>query len=164
MRNLSKELSKCKHPNSRKTKALSKKTRRIILRNESNQVQNLKRSVIANKIQWFLDRVDSSVTKCSAQQTEELIESYLSRFDEELEQIAIKDSIGNRKNRQHANRQDVIKMTIQREKEEYNTCGLEMPNIMEEADLAAFRLWDGDLIALQHLKLVRISKVMLTKL
>ncbi|KAK5649326.1 hypothetical protein RI129_000355 [Pyrocoelia pectoralis] len=163
MRNLSKELLKCKHPNSRKTKALSKKAKRVILRNENNQAQNLKRTLIANKIQWFLDRIDSSITQCTPQQTEQLIESYLSRFDEELEQITIKQSIGNRKKRQHASRQDVIKMTIEREREEYNTCGLEMPNIMRETDLAAFRLWDGDLVALQHLKLTRISKTMLNK-
>lgn len=49
---------------------------------------------------------------------------YLARFNEELGQIKIKHSIGNRKNRQHANREDVINLTIKNEKEEFNGCGL----------------------------------------
>ncbi|KAK4881053.1 hypothetical protein RN001_004372 [Aquatica leii] len=161
MKNLNKELSKCKHPNSRKTKSITKQAKRIIVRNDNARTKNLKRSVTANKIQWFLDHIDPSLTVCTTEQTKELIERYLSRFDEELEQIEIKQSIGNRKSRQHANREDVINMTIQREKEEYNTCGLEMLNVMDGADLAAFRKWNGDLVSLQHLKLTRIRKSML---
>jgi translation machinery-associated protein 16 len=49
---------------------------------------------------------------------------YLGRFDAELEQIKIKHSIGNRKNRQHANREDIINLTIKTEREEFNSCGL----------------------------------------
>lgn len=50
----------------------------------------------------------------------------MARFDDELEQISLKQSIGKRKNtnRQHANREDIIKMTISRENEEFSTCGL----------------------------------------
>jgi translation machinery-associated protein 16 len=49
---------------------------------------------------------------------------YIGRNDEELEQIGIKHSIGGRKNRQHASREDIIKMTKKREQEEFDTCGL----------------------------------------
>lgn len=63
-------------------------------------------------------------TVCTALQTEELILKYLARFDEELEQITIKHSVGSRKNRQHANREDIINMTKKREAEEFNTCGI----------------------------------------
>jgi translation machinery-associated protein 16 len=48
----------------------------------------------------------------------------LGRFDAELEQIKIKHSIGNRKNRQHASREDIINLTIKAEREEFNSCGL----------------------------------------
>lgn len=50
--------------------------------------------------------------------------SYLGRFDEELDQIKMKHSVGQRKNRQHASREDIINMTIKREREEFDTCGL----------------------------------------
>lgn len=49
---------------------------------------------------------------------------YLGRFDEELEQIQVKHTVGQRKSRQHASREDVIKMTKAREMNEFNTCGL----------------------------------------
>lgn len=41
-----------------------------------------------------------------------------------MEQINIKRSIGSKRNRQHASREDIIRMTKEREKEEYNTCGI----------------------------------------
>lgn len=41
-----------------------------------------------------------------------------------MEQITIKRSIGTKRNRQHASREDVIRMTKEREQEEYNTCGI----------------------------------------
>lgn len=50
---------------------------------------------------------------------------YLGRFDEELIQIKLKESIGQRKrNKQHANRENVINLTIKHEQEEYNICGI----------------------------------------
>jgi translation machinery-associated protein 16 len=49
---------------------------------------------------------------------------YLGRFQEELEQISLKHSVGNRKNRQHANREDIIRLTLLRDEELFNTCGL----------------------------------------
>lgn len=52
------------------------------------------------------------------------IQRYIKRNDQELEQIAIKHSIGGRRNRQHASREDIIKMTKAREQEEFNTCGI----------------------------------------
>ncbi|KAF5289508.1 hypothetical protein FQA39_LY15063 [Lamprigera yunnana] len=161
MKNINKELSKCKHPNSRKTKSLSKQAKRVILHNANNQAKNLKRSAIANKVQWFLNALNPTIAECTSEKTKDLIEKYLSRFDKELEQIRIKQSVGKRKNRQHASREDIIKLTIDRERQEYNSCGLEMPNVRDAAELATFRKWDGNLISLQHLKLTRISKKML---
>ena len=36
----------------------------------------------------------------------------------------MKHSIGKRKNRQHASREDIIRLTLLQEKEEFATCGL----------------------------------------
>lgn len=49
---------------------------------------------------------------------------YIARNDEELEQIAIKRSIGPKRATQHARRESIIRMTKQREQEEFNTCGI----------------------------------------
>jgi len=49
---------------------------------------------------------------------------YIGRNDEELEYIDTKNSVEGRKNRQHASREDIVKMTKKREQEEFDTCGL----------------------------------------
>lgn len=53
-----------------------------------------------------------------------LIWRYIGRNDEELEQIAIKHSVGGKRSRQHASREDIIRMTKKREQEEFDTCGI----------------------------------------
>ncbi|PSN35392.1 hypothetical protein C0J52_17820 [Blattella germanica] len=86
-----------------------------------------------------------------------LIELYLSRFDEELEQIKMKHNIGNRKNRQHASREDVILLTKLHEKEEFHTCGLEIPDLLNPKQLEMLIKWEGELRFLQNFKLKRYS-------
>ena len=51
---------------------------------------------------------------------------YLGRFEEELEQIAIVNSMKGRKGQQHAGRQDAVKVTLERENREYSETGLGM--------------------------------------
>lgn len=51
---------------------------------------------------------------------------YLRRFDEEIEQINIKQSISKNRTNQHASRLDVIKMTNERETNEYRGAGIGM--------------------------------------
>lgn len=60
----------------------------------------------------------------------QIIKKYLSRFDEELQQINLKKSVGNKKNKSHNNREKIIRMTMERENNEYNTCGLGKTLIM----------------------------------
>lgn len=83
-------------------------------------------NLLGEKILWLQQNLDLEWKICTSQDVEALILKYLARFNEELEQIQLKHSIGDRKNRQHASREDVIKLTIKREAEEYNTCGLGM--------------------------------------
>lgn len=80
------------------------------------------------------------------------------RFDDELEQICLKHSIGGRKNRQHASREDILRMNIKRELEEYNTCGIEIPNFLDKNNFLLVRQWNGELRYLQNIKLKRYGK------
>ncbi|ERL88682.1 hypothetical protein D910_06066 [Dendroctonus ponderosae] len=121
-----KQLEKCKHPNSRKTKAL---------------VKTLNRQNAKDKL------------KLGAQ----IKQNLLGRFDDELEQIKLKHSIGQRKNRQHANREDIINMTLKSEKEEFKTCGIELPDLLNPNHLKQLKLWTGELRFLQNFKLKRFS-------
>lgn len=123
--NLRKELEKCKHPNSRKTKALGKKARRQNNKHKTRLGHAIKSNIMGEKLSWFLGHIDEErTTPLSPQEFEELIELYLHRFDEELQQIALKQSIGKNRANQHAARQDVIRITLERERNEYQSGGM----------------------------------------
>lgn len=152
-----KELANCKHPNSRKTLALAKEIKKQEHRKKLKLAQNIKQNLLGEKLAWFKDRLPEKST-CDPEEIDNLVTSYLSRFNDELEQIKIKHSIGNRKNRQHASREDVINMTIEREKNEYETCGLELPDLLNPQQVEMLRNWNGELRFLPNFKLRRISK------
>ncbi|XP_018580161.1 translation machinery-associated protein 16 homolog [Anoplophora glabripennis] len=156
-----KQLEKCKHPNSRKTKALAKQIKKQSKRDKSKLVGNIKLNLLGEKVLWFQQNLDPECKKCSPRDVEVLVSNYLARFNEELEQIRLKHSIGDRKNRQHASREDIIKLTVKREIEEYNTCGIEIPNILDPVQFDLLKTWNGELRYLQNFKLRRFSKKIL---
>jgi len=85
----------------------------------------IKSNIMGEKLSWFLGQIDEGrTTPLSPQEFEDLIALYLKRFDEELEQIALKQSIGKHRANQHAARQDVIKITLDRERNEYQSGGM----------------------------------------
>lgn len=118
-------MEKCKHPNSRKTKALSKKARRQNNKHKQRLGHAIKSNLMGEKLTWFLERIDEDRTSpLTPHEFEELIQLYLKRFDEELEQIALKQSISKNRSHQHAARQDVIKITLEKEAGEYKSGGI----------------------------------------
>lgn len=146
--------------------------------------QHIKQNLLGEKLTWFRDNLEDTEVYTSAQ-LDELFEKcviviikntnalnsvifkvisysiysrYLSRFDEELEQIALKRSIGGHRNHQHASRQDTIRMTLEREREEYMGCGIEMIDIRDPAQLKQLRNWEGELRLIINFKLKRIAK------
>ena len=53
-----------------------------------------------------------------------LLDFYFHRFDDELDQIKTKNSIGKRTIGQHFSREKAIQMTLETERNEYETCGI----------------------------------------
>ncbi|XP_063832846.1 translation machinery-associated protein 16 homolog [Ostrinia nubilalis] len=157
-----KTVQNLKHPNSRKTISLVKKMKKSEKRDTKKLGTDIKNNLIGEKIMWFKDRIPEDCPVLSKEQTLGLIEQYLSRFDEELEQILLKNSIGHRKNRQHASREDIINITKKNELEEFQTCGLEMPDLMDHQQMEVLRSWNGELRYLQHFKLKRFARKHLT--
>lgn len=85
----------------------------------------IKSNMMGEKLSWFLGHIDEGRTEpLTPQEFEDLIELYLKRFDEELEQIALKQSIGKNRANQHAARRDVIQITLERERNEYESGGM----------------------------------------
>uniref|UniRef100_A0A0K8VJ26 UPF0534 protein CG15027 n=1 Tax=Bactrocera latifrons TaxID=174628 RepID=A0A0K8VJ26_BACLA len=165
MTNLRKELEKCKHPNSRKTKALGKKARRQNNKHKARMGHAIKSNIMGEKLSWFLGQIDEVRTEpLTPQEFEDLIASYLKRFDEELEQIALKQSISKNRSKQHAARQDVIKITLERERNEYQSGGMELLNLCDPVKFKSLMDWDGSALNVQHLKLDLVSHKMLQRL
>ena len=93
----------------------------------------------------------------------ELIEGMLSRFDEELQQIEIKKSIGKNRRKQHSSREDAIRQTMMTEKSDFEGCGLEMPDLLDQDNFKYFSNWDGELRFVQNIKLRRFRKSQLER-
>ncbi|XP_050352991.1 translation machinery-associated protein 16 homolog [Nymphalis io] len=153
-----KNLEKLKHPNSRKTISLAKKMLKNEKKNNNKIGTHVKQNLIGEKILWFKERIPEGCVILDKEQTLKLIETYLARFDEELEQIALKNSIGQRKSRQHASREDIINITKKRDIDEFETCGLEMPDLMNAQQMELLKNWNGELRYLQNFKLKRIAR------
>ena len=153
------------HPQSRKVAKLHRKENRKIKVANAVSIGGKKLEVLGEKLLWFHDNLslvkepDEDVTKATMLR---LADAYLDRFQEELEQIQIKNSIGKNRDR-HRSRLDAIKMVQECEKRELDGCGLEMPNLLDKDNLSYFQNWNGELRFVQNIKLHRFSRKFLTE-
>lgn len=157
-KNIQKELAKCKHPQSRKTLALARKMKKINNREKKKTGHAVKANIVGKKLGWFAEQLEDRSEALNSQEFEELIDRYLSRFDEELEQIKLVQSINKQRNNQHASREASIKMTLEKERENFNAGGLELPNLCDSSEFMKFQQWDGNAQSIQHLKMHFISR------
>jgi len=155
---LIKDLTKCKHPNSRKTLALAKKAKRFNNRSKIKLGHAVKSNILGEKFMWFTEALADRNSPLSNSEFDELINVYLKRFDDELEQINLKQSISKNRSNQHASRLSNIKMTLEREVGEYNSGGIELVDLTDPVKFENFKNWDGNSINLQHFKLDRVCK------
>ncbi|XP_073911174.1 translation machinery-associated protein 16 isoform X5 [Castor canadensis] len=83
-------------------------------------------------------------------------EKYLNRFNSELEQIELHNSIKDRQGRRHHSRETVIKQTMERERQQYEGYGFEIPDLLDGSNLKMFREWDFDLKKLPNIKMRKV--------
>ncbi|XP_033644508.1 translation machinery-associated protein 16-like [Asterias rubens] len=144
------------HPNSRKAMKI---TGGVMRKDRIGRVHNetsLKMGILVEKLSWFHENLDPEKTEYSRLDLSQMMESYLHRFDEELEQIDIIQGMKSRKGRQHAAREDVIRTTMTSEENLFNTCGLEAPDLTDKKTLGIFLEWDG---TARHVNLIKMRKV-----
>jgi translation machinery-associated protein 16 len=121
-----------------------------------------KTNLVGRKLFWFAERVEDESQPIAPEKYAELIELYLQRFDEELEQINIKRAI-NPKRQNNVSRESVIKITLEKDVNDFNGGGIELPNLCDPVEFKAFQDWDGDSSQIHNLKLMFISKKLLQK-
>uniref|UniRef100_A0A182SBI5 AB hydrolase-1 domain-containing protein n=1 Tax=Anopheles maculatus TaxID=74869 RepID=A0A182SBI5_9DIPT len=118
-----------------------------------------KANVVGKKLAWFAEQLTERQHPLSQAEYEALIDEYLQRFDKELEQIKIVQSIGKHRATQHAAREAAIKTTIETEKLNFNSGGgIELPDLCDATNFKLFQEWDGSAASIQHLKLKFVSR------
>ncbi|XP_044155835.1 translation machinery-associated protein 16 [Bufo gargarizans] len=155
--NKGKPENKVIHPYSRKAAQLAREGHKQDRKEKLKNEKALKLSILREKLEWFQSHLDPNKTEYTKKEACELIESYLHRFDSELEQIELHNSIKGRQARQHGSRETVIKQTIERERRLYDGYGMEIPDIANTKHLKTFREWDLDLKKLPNIKMRKFS-------
>ncbi|XP_032542203.1 translation machinery-associated protein 16 isoform X1 [Chiroxiphia lanceolata] len=152
-----KQEKKVIHPYSRKAAQLAREVHKQEKKEKLKTDKALRLSIIGEKLQWFQSHLDPDKIEYTKKEAGELIENYMCRFNAELEQIELQNSIKGRQGRQHGSRETVIKQTIERERQLYEGYGIEIPDIMNRKHLKFFREWDGDLRKLPNIKMKKLS-------
>ncbi|XP_007116022.1 translation machinery-associated protein 16 [Physeter macrocephalus] len=140
------------HPYSRKAAQIMREAHKQQKKEKLKSEKALRLHLIGEKLQWFQTHLDPKKVGYSKRDACELIERYLNRFSSELEQIELHNSIKSRQGRRHCSREAVIKQTVGRERQRYEGCGLEIPDILNAGNLKTFREWDFDLKKLPNIK------------
>ncbi|XP_075054126.1 translation machinery-associated protein 16 isoform X1 [Mixophyes fleayi] len=167
--NKGKQEKKVIHPYSRKAAQLAREGHKQDRKEKSKNEKALKLSIIGEKLQWFQSHLNPDKMEYTKKEACELIESYLHRFDSELEQIELHNCIKGRQARQHSSRETIIKQTIERERRLYSGYGMEIPDIVNTKHLKTFSCieqdsgarspgeWDLDLKKLPNIKMRKFS-------
>ncbi|KAH0616071.1 hypothetical protein JD844_026893 [Phrynosoma platyrhinos] len=145
------------HPYSRKAAQLTKEANKQEKKEKLKNEKAIRLSIVGEKLLWFQNRLDPNKMEYTKKEACELVESYLQRFCDELEQIELQNSIKGRKARQHSSRETIIRQTMERERQQYEGYGLDIPDIVNCKHLKIFRDWDGDLKKLPNIKMKKIT-------
>ncbi|KAG3294462.1 translation machinery-associated protein 16 [Ictidomys tridecemlineatus] len=144
------------HPYSRKAAQITRETHKQDKKEKLKNEKALRLNLIGEKLQWFQNHLDPKKLGYSKKDACELVERYLNRFSSELEQIELHNSIKDRQGRRHFSRETVIKQTMERERQQYEGYGLEIPDILNANNLKTFREWDFDLKKLPNIKMRKL--------
>ncbi|XP_042878154.1 translation machinery-associated protein 16-like [Penaeus japonicus] len=156
--NVLKENQKVIHPNSRKAKQLNKKISREVKMKKRRGENNLKLQVLGDKLMWFKREMDSSKEVYAPKDVLDLIDRYIDRNMEELEQITLKHSIGKRNKRQHASRESTIKIVHEQETALFRQSGFETIDYFCPKNVEAFKSWSGEIRFLSNFKLRKYKR------
>lgn len=148
------------HPNSRKAKRLAKKICRDNKISQKRSNSNLKLQMMADRLQWFKDNMNEDLEVYTPVDLLELIDQYINRNKDEEDQIALKNSIGQRSssNRQNASRADVLRITREKDKNDFCSCGIDTVDFFNKEAVEYFKRWDGELRMVTNIKLCRFTK------
>ncbi|KAF8972378.1 translation machinery-associated protein 16 [Entomortierella lignicola] len=142
------------HPSSRKAQQVM----RVVLRKDRLEQRQKTRAAnsftLSDRILWFRHAVPEELTSLTREQQHELIEEYLSRFNEEYQSLIALHRPG--KVRPKAAREDMLTAIMAKERQEYAS-GFEIPDFSSPKNVKLLREWDGDLNSLNRIKMIRLN-------
>lgn len=145
------------HPNSRKALQLARQVFHNEKLKKRKDETNLKRTQKLIKFIWFKDNVDTTKEIYSAKDMNEIIDKYLGRFGESEDKLKGKKSL-NRHLSGSTFQEFKTDFLIQKEKQNFETCGLEVPDLMQEKSFDIFKSWNGDVDLLTAITTVVLTK------
>lgn len=145
--------TKVVHPNSRKAGYLQRQANRDDRVHKSKAGTTIKQEQLQQKLLWFQSNLDPQKSCYTKHELAQLTSQYMERFDDQLEQISIVKSVGNRQSKQHASRETAINITKERENYEFDAVGMEVPDLINGKALDYFKNWTGEIRYLQNIKL-----------
>ncbi|XP_052262061.1 translation machinery-associated protein 16-like isoform X2 [Dreissena polymorpha] len=131
------------HPNSRQASYIQRRVNHDNRVVKSKVDTSMKQDQLQQKLVWFQEHLDPEKASYSKSEVAELTVNYLNRFEDQLEQISIVNSIGNRQ-QQHVSRESAIRITMEKEQHEFDTIGIEVPDLVNGKALNVFRNWTGE--------------------
>ncbi|CAI9743297.1 Hypothetical predicted protein [Octopus vulgaris] len=145
------------HPNSRKAMVLARNIShdKRLMKSKKERVSKL--NFFIERLQWFKNELENFEGAISLSEQTKLVIKYLERFQDELDQIKIINSIGKRKGVRHASREASIKMTIDMERAQFKGEGLEIPDLLNPDNVSVLKSWDGEYSFVPKIKTTRVS-------
>ena len=151
------------HPNSRHASQLARQSHHEMKKQKSKSDTTIKQEQLRQKLQWFQDNMETQKTSFTKHDLAVMVTDYLERFKDELEQINIVNSVGNRQSKQHVARETAIRFTQERETTEFEGVGIEVPDLINGKNLNYFKNWTGEVRYFPNIKLRKIKKSDLNK-
>lgn len=106
-----------------------------------------------DRVAFFQDRLPETLHPLETEKIQALIQDYLSRGDEEIEQLKAERRAG----RPASTRQTILEQQRKVEVEEFDS-GFWLPNLQDEETLTRLDAWKGDWAGLGTLHFLRVSK------
>ncbi|XP_076825075.1 translation machinery-associated protein 16-like [Clavelina lepadiformis] len=146
------------HPNSRKALQLARSTHKHHKKLDKIKEKASKLDGVVKKLLWFQENMDDQITYYDRPILEDLVERYLQRFTDELEQISIIQNVGCRNSTQHHARERAITIAQEHEAMLFNSAGIEIPDLLNAEFVRKFKTWNGEAKSLPKLKLIKFAK------
>ncbi|KAI9482677.1 MAG: translation machinery-associated protein 16 [Benjaminiella poitrasii] len=141
------------HPYSRKAHQISRvyQRREKLAQQEKKKQSNPK----GERWLWFKEAFGEEKSVATKPELQQLIEIYLQRHDEEIEQLEQERNRGHRKPK--SSRQELLESIKESEKNEYAS-GMELPDMTNGKVLKLLREWNGDKNGMSRIATIRIHK------